>query len=209
MSMKRLKRTRPTQEERRARTRELLMKSGREVFAKNGYAGSSVDLIAENAGYSKGAFYSNWDGKEELFLALLEQHRDAEVAALEGSLAESGTLPELFERVGEYYQRLARDLDWGLLSAEFQLHAGREPAFAKRVASFYGDQRRALGDLLGKLFAKAGRKLPLPREELAALFMGMSVGLSLQRAVDKNAIRAGFLGEAILLVATSVLAYAR
>jgi TetR/AcrR family transcriptional regulator, transcriptional repressor of aconitase len=200
-----LKKTRPTRQESRARTRERLLLSAREVFARNGYAGASVDLIAENTGFSKGAFYSNFDSKEALFLELLEQHKADEIKALEGLLTSTESIEHLVEQVGAHYRRVETDLDWGLLSAEFQIQASRDPEFAKHVVKLYRGQRAALGLLIERLFAKASRNLPAPADELAAIFMGMSVGLSLERISDKSGIRKGLLGDAILLVLNSIL----
>jgi TetR/AcrR family transcriptional regulator, transcriptional repressor of aconitase len=200
------KKTRPSRAESRAHTRAQLLKSARQVFAKNGYAGTSVDLIAENAGYSKGAFYSNFDSKEAIFLVLLEQHKDAEIKALEALLASSLSIDGLLERVGTYYSQLECDLNWGLLSAEFQIQASRDPDVAKHVAKLYRSQRASLGRLIAQLFVKEHRKLPADANELAAIFIGLSVGLALQRISDESAIRKGLMGDAVLLVLKSILA---
>ena len=67
-------------QEARLKTREKLLDSGRLCFARYGFSGASVDIIAETAGFSKGAFYSNFDSKEAAFLLLLEQHLTGEIA---------------------------------------------------------------------------------------------------------------------------------
>lgn len=203
--MLKLRKIRASRKENRARTREQLLTSARVVFAKNGYAGATVDLIAENAGYSKGAFYSNFDSKESVFLTLLNQHKEEEVRALEGMLTSFQSMESLLEEVGTYYAKLENDLDWGLLGAEFQIHAGRDPEFAKHILKLNREQQASLGRLIGRLFAKTKQKLPGSPEELAAILIGLCVGLSLQRASDKSAVPKGTMGNAILLVLKSFL----
>src|SRR5208282_2448720 len=65
-----------SREQSRAQTRERLLDAAREAFARNGFHGASVDEIASAAGFSTGALYSNFDGKEDLFLALMEREID-------------------------------------------------------------------------------------------------------------------------------------
>src|SRR4051812_11272388 len=65
-----------TREQSRAQTRERLLDAARDVFARSGFHGASVDEIASAASYSTGALYSNFDGKEDLFLALMEREID-------------------------------------------------------------------------------------------------------------------------------------
>ena len=74
------KRVRISRAERHAQTREQLLDAARSVFAKHGYGGASIDRIAAEAGYSKGAIYSNFESKEAIMLALLERYADDEIA---------------------------------------------------------------------------------------------------------------------------------
>lgn len=82
-----------TREESQARTRRLLLEKGPEVVAREGYEGASIDKIAEAAGFSKGAFYSNFATKEEYFLELLERHAGQDVVEI-ASLLDGITDPE-------------------------------------------------------------------------------------------------------------------
>src|ERR1700735_3321772 len=84
-----------TRQESRLETRTKLLESAAQLFAKGGYEGASVDLIAETAGYSKGAFYSNFESKEAIFLALLDAHKRQEIEALAHLLAQDIPAPEL------------------------------------------------------------------------------------------------------------------
>ncbi|MGH8975530.1 MAG: TetR family transcriptional regulator, partial [Acidimicrobiia bacterium] len=80
-------RNRLTREESRAQTRARLLESAAALFAERGFHGTSVEDIAERAGFSRGAFYSNFEHKADLFLALLDDRLAGDLAALEATLA--------------------------------------------------------------------------------------------------------------------------
>src|SRR3712207_4566751 len=112
----------------RAQTREELLDAAAGVFAARGFHGASVEAVADAAGYSTGALYSNFAGKEELFLSLYEEriqrrrHELREAAARSGPAAAAAAVDE----------SLRRDRDFFLLYFEFALHAARNPDFARR-----------------------------------------------------------------------------
>ena len=132
-------RQRLTRQESRLETKTRLLDSAAQLFAKGGYEGASVDLIAENAGYSKGAFYSNFESKEAIFLELLDLHKRREIEALAQLLTRDVSGSELVSLIRNTQNEGASDFDFGLLSAEFQLQACRDKTFAKT----YGKLHRA------------------------------------------------------------------
>ena len=95
-------RARLTREEQRAQTRDRLLDAAEELFVANGIGDTSIEQIAETAGYSRGAFYSNFDDKDALVLALIERHQDRSMVETD-EIAEAATGPDdflarLFER---------------------------------------------------------------------------------------------------------------
>src|SRR6201986_2289086 len=84
-----------TRQESRLETRTWLLESAAQLFARGGYEGASVDVIAESAGYSKGAFYSNFESKEAIFLELLHAHKRREIEALARLIARDLPAAEL------------------------------------------------------------------------------------------------------------------
>jgi AcrR family transcriptional regulator len=170
------------------------------LFARGGYEGASVDLIAESAGYSKGAFYSNFESKEAIFLELLDAHKRREIDALAGLLAQDIPASELLLRIRNSETERNSDFDLGLLSAEFQLQACRDKAFAKTYAKLHRTHRDTMAGLVTKLFAKLGRIPPSDPKELADIMMAVITGLSLQRTSVQGPLRKGFVTEALLLV---------
>lgn len=193
-------RQRLTRQESRHETRTRLLESATRLFARDGYEGASVDLIAENAGYSKGAFYSNFESKEAIFLDLLDTHKKREIGTLEKLLAQDIPVAELLSLIRTYDSGNETDFDCGLLSAEFQMQASRDKTFAKMYARLHRAHRDALAGLIAKLFSKLGRTPPSPPRDIADILLGMATGLSLQRTSSHGATRKGFVAEAYFLV---------
>ncbi|MBC7941845.1 MAG: TetR/AcrR family transcriptional regulator, partial [Chitinophagaceae bacterium] len=143
--------TRLTRAESQAQTRERIFESARQAFARIGFAGASIDLICEAAGFSKGAFYSNFASKEQLFLDLLAQHMAREVDELTQVIAAHEDAGGVQGAIDEWLLALNSDADWSLLAIELQLHARRHPVFAAAYDELHRSHRAALGKLVGRL----------------------------------------------------------
>jgi AcrR family transcriptional regulator len=189
-----------TRRESRLETRTMLLESAAQLFARGGYEGASVDLIAESAGYSKGAFYSNFGSKEAIFLELLDIHKRREIDALAQLLAQDIPAPELLSLIRSSETGRGSDFDFGLLSAEFQLQARRDRTFASTYAKLHRTHRDTMAGLVTKLFAKLDRIPPSDPKDLADIIMALTTGLSLQGTSKHGPQRKGFVTEAILLV---------
>jgi AcrR family transcriptional regulator len=189
-----------TRQESRLETRTRLLESAAQLFARGGYEGASVDLIAESAGYSKGAFYSNFESKEAIFLELLDAHKRREIDGLAQLLARDVSAPELLSLIRDSEAWRGSDIDFGLLSAEFQLQACRDKTFAKTYAKLHRTHRDTMAGLVTKLFAKLHRTPPSDPKTLADIIMALTTGLSLQGSSTQGLPRKGFSTEAILLV---------
>jgi AcrR family transcriptional regulator len=187
-------------QESRLETRTRLLDSAAQLFARGGYEGASVDLIAESAGYSKGAFYSNFESKEAIFLELLDAHKRREIEALARLLAQDIPASELLSLIRNSESERVSDFDFGLLSAEFQLQACRDKTFAKTYAKLHRTHRETMAGLVTKLFAKLDRTPSSDPKDLADIIMALTTGLSLQRTSVQGPPRKGFVTEAILLV---------
>jgi AcrR family transcriptional regulator len=89
------------QKRKSARNQEAALEPAREIFAKNGFLGASADMIAEHAGYSKGAVYSNFENKGALFLKLLKERMSEEIGELRALLSRSGSAEEIMQVLEE------------------------------------------------------------------------------------------------------------
>lgn len=167
--------------ESQAQTRTRLIETARQLFVERGYGGTSIRDIADGAGYSQGAFYSNFASKEDVLLELLKGHMEAEGAQLSQVMESDGRSPEqIFAELESWASTLNRDASWSMLSIELQLHANRSPTFAAKYQAVWDAHRARLGGVIGKLFATLGRTPPAEPEELAAAFMALAHGLALQ-----------------------------
>src|SRR6266536_3616273 len=167
-------RQRLTRAERRAQTRDQLLEAAARVFARKGYAGASVDDIAEEAGFTVGALYSNFSGKQELFMAAFERHCDQELAQVQALLAADLPLEQLVDAVSRQFGDLDDEhRQWWLLSTELWLYAQRDPAARARLGALQGKVRTVVADALQRQAARTGRPLPAPARDLAAAMLAL------------------------------------
>jgi len=188
-----------TREESRERTRERLLEAARGAVARDGYDGTSVANIAEAAGFSKGAFFSNFESKEALLLELLRRHKEHDIATL-GRILDGAEQGDAGSALDRYLKDLGGDAGWTRLDIELQLHAARNPAFAADYDALQSQTRSRLAHLIAAQFDKADKRPPAPADDLADLFVALVHGLVLQRARDP--------GTTVKLVFESLMATA-
>jgi AcrR family transcriptional regulator len=180
-----------TRTESRQRTREALVIAAMEVFARDGYAGASVDRIAEQAGYTIGALYSNFATKEKLFLAAFERHCGDDLAALTALVEATSSTDELMQAVTARFATLdARHQQWWQLWAELWLYAQRHPEGAKRLTAVQ-DETRAV---IARALRRDGGRVS---DEVVAVVHALWTGFMLYRLVDPRAVDAGAFGRAV------------
>lgn len=163
-----------TREESRALTRAKLLASAREVMAREGYENASVDRIAEEAGFSKGAFYSNFGSKEDIFLELLEGHSLQDVAEIRGLIGDVSDPRQLIEIIGDWADRRSADPSWAMLAMELFRRARRDATFGERHANLFREQWRGLGRILLGLFPPG--RAPAQAEALGGLVFELAYG---------------------------------
>jgi len=167
-----------TRERRREMTRNALLDAATQVFSQRGFAGASLEEIAETAGFTRGAIYKNFANKEELFLAVfdrvLRQQLDGFTAAMAG---DAGDLQRNPARAADMWRSvLARDADLFACSLEFRLYALRNPQVRERFAEHQRATRRAIAQFIEAQVAAAGFTLKMPSETLAAILDATSIG---------------------------------
>jgi AcrR family transcriptional regulator len=163
-----------TREQSQAQTRARLLTSAQALVAREGYENASVDRIAEEAGYSKGAFYSNFSSKEELFLELLEGHAAGDIEELTALVADAPGPEEIIERISKWSGDRARDPTLGLLALELFRRARRDATFSQRHAHLFKTQWDGMGRLLLRLFPEGAA--PCDPEMLGGLVMELTYG---------------------------------
>ena len=176
-------RTAPTREERKAQTRADLIAAADRLFTGNGFHATSLDAIADEAGYTKGAVYSNFDSKEELFFAVYEQRSERGITEMKRELATAGGggrgLDALAlaaaQRRGHY------DDAWLAVFFEFWAHVVRRPALRARFAEIHLRVQGPLVEALESHAREHGHVLPDDPRKLAVAVYAMQLGLSLER----------------------------
>jgi AcrR family transcriptional regulator len=172
-----------TRAQQQALTRERLLAAAEQVLARHGYGGASIDLITAEAGYSKGAIYSNFESKEAVFLELLRVYMERDMAEL-GRIV-SLAPHQLSVALSAWLETIHADGDCPLLMTELQLHARRNPAFAKRYYALQDQQTGALARILERFFKAQSVPLPMDPLDLAGSMTALAHGLSLQHPQAK------------------------
>jgi AcrR family transcriptional regulator len=168
------------------RNRALLLAAARRVFLERGYYAATLEQIADEAGFSKGAVYSRFASKADMFLALLEERiaeRAAQNAELAGQLAGSGD----FGAVVDLALRAERAAPgWRLLVTEFRVHAARDPELNRRYAALHARTVDGVGQVLASVGGADG--LALPPRQLAELVLAVETGLALEQLANPDAL---------------------
>jgi AcrR family transcriptional regulator len=176
--------------EKQAETRTRLMDAAERVFLRRGLQGSSVEEIAAEAGFTRGAFYSNFKSKDELFVELLQDRvyrRYAEMA--DEAQEQPGTPRERLrwgiERVRDVQKPEGGDVLFRLW-LECLTQAARDREFRKLAATFWSGNRGVLAEQTKDTFKELGRKPPLPPKQIATAMIALDVGLAVQHLVDPD-----------------------
>ncbi len=184
-----------TRDQRRSRTRRRLIDAAAKVFARQGYAGASLDEIAEEAGFTKGAVYSNFASKDDLFLTALEEHLTERIGDIQETFADIGSLDDVRAGGSEVAARVEEDRELWLLFMEVWTRAAREPEVRARIAGLYASWREAIGGLIEARFREVGVPLPAEPEDLAAAAIALAEGHALQRLVDPDRLHDEAYGD--------------
>ncbi len=178
------------------RTRQRLLDAAASVFARRGIEAASLDEVAEAAGYTKGAIYSNFASKTDLVLALLERRVGQQAAAAEAALA-GMTLEQGLRALDDQAARAGGiDRDWIVLVIEFWLRAMRDERARAAMAERYERARTLTASLLARKYQEAGEEPPLPPRELAIVIEALGIGVALQSLLDPDTISIGLQAKA-------------
>jgi AcrR family transcriptional regulator len=133
-------RKRLTRVESQAQTQQRLLDAAAAIVARRGFAGASIEDIAETAGYSRGAFHANFKSKDELFLALIERHVKAMLSEIHKMMMDASLSPDEMQKSlrAACACYTGSDKETYLLLTEAQLYAVRNPRFGKKLSALFG-----------------------------------------------------------------------
>ena len=183
-----------------ARTRAALLDAAESVFAEHGFGRTSLEQIAERAGYTRGAVYTHFASKDDLFLAVLDRWLDDDIAHGRQINAGSRSARDALEQLRELDGNRFADRDRFLLLSEFRLYALRNPAVAPRLAEY---ERRGIAWYADAIRTWA-TDLPIPAAQLATIVLALENGIATLAHLAPDDVRDhAFIDALDLLAATS------
>src|SRR5215210_1932894 len=190
-----------TRAEKRERTYEELISAAERLFIEQGFHATSVDEIALEAGYTKGAVYSNFASKEDLFFAVYERRADRGVAEVERVLGENGPAAGLELLASDAARRRGgADDGWLAVFFEFWAHVVRRPELRDRFARIHGRALEPMAAAVERFAGERGFSIPIEVHGLNVAMNAMVLGLSLERLTQPDVVDVGLGARMVRLV---------
>jgi AcrR family transcriptional regulator len=195
-----------SRKEKQAKTRSSLLKSAAKVFCRHGMDRASIDQVAEDAGYTKGAFYANFKNKEELFLAMLDQHFEQRIEEVDRAFADSEESPpdQARHAASDFARHLRADPEHARLFQEFYGYAVRDDDFRQELVTRFATLRERLEAIYQRRTDELGLSLDLPMERIVRMVIAMSDGFALWQQLEPDAVDDELLEEMFALFTTGV-----
>ena len=190
-------RTRPT----RGEVRDRILEAASKVFAAEGFAGATIDAIGQAAGFTKGAVYSNFGSKDELFLALLDREfelRGEQIATALETGGDTGAAAQALSR--SVLDSVHDHADYYVLFVEYWLRALRDPELRERLIA----RRRAAAEEQTDNFAELAATSGRPLADLAQLVVTMNLGIAMEEVLRPGTVDPGLLAQLITTLLDSV-----
>jgi AcrR family transcriptional regulator len=182
--------TRISRSDSKARTRSGILEAAHRVFVRRGFHAATLDEIADEAGYTKGAVYSNFRNKDDLFLAVLAERYERRAADYEAFVMQHDTPEETFRSIARYLLDAYRaEPDWWPLVSAFTTHASRDPELRERLHATRERFLDALAGTIGRVCARHGMTFVLEPREVARGTGALMRGMTLEWQVDPDSLR--------------------
>ncbi len=179
--------TQLSRKEKQAKTRSSLLASAAKLICRKGISEASVEDVATDAGYTKGAFYANFKSKEELFLVMLDERYAAELERLEATLPGEEAAAEEVRKSAEDFIRFAwADSEWPKLYFEFTTYAARNPDFRDELATRNRAMRDRIAEVIRSWASDFPGEPPFPYEDVALMLHFMVDGFFIGRLVEPS-----------------------
>ena len=196
-----------TRKEKQAHTRSCLMKAAAKVFAQRGLQQASIDEVAEEAGFTKGAFYANFKNKEELFLAMLDERFEERLGEIERVMASDDCPEEQARQAGDDFTRaVVADQEWERLFFEFSAYAARNEDFRQELVTRYRSLRSRVTDAYRERAERDGLGVPIPFEKISLMTFAMAKGVALEKLLEPEAIDDELYGTMLMIFFTGLRA---
>ena len=171
-----------SRQERREQTRAELLAAARRAFLRDGFHAASLDGIAEDAGYTKGAFYSNFASKDDLLVAVLEGHFSVRVDAYEQLIFSTETIEDAYRVIARYWHDAnEREPEWSRLVVELLAYASRNDQLRETVRSVRERALDQIAEFIDRLADVHGVEFTLSSREIARGSGALNRGLAVEQ----------------------------
>ncbi|MBF6619147.1 MAG: TetR/AcrR family transcriptional regulator [Patulibacter sp.] len=189
-----------TRKEQQERTRDALIRAGARAVAERGLHRASIDEIARDAGFTKGAFYANFASKDALVLAILERHFSTAIDDVDDAVASHDAVEDQARDAGlKFADQMASDPAWGRVFVELVGHATRDEDFRREMLA----RITPLRDRVAAVYAQRAEELGLesahPPDEIARMTSTMASGVAIQRLIDPDGVPDDLFGTMLVL----------
>ena len=180
---------RMSRREKQAQTRSCLLEAAARVFARRGMQAASIDEVAEDAGYTKGAFYANFKSKEELFLAMLDERFAEHVERVDAIIATDQDFQDQVREGGADFMRwISDDPEWERLFFEFAALATRNEEFREELVTRYRAVRERMVELYAARIERMATERAVPVDEMVMMVFAMANGISMEKLLEPDAV---------------------
>ena len=199
-----------TRKESQARTRSKLLEAAGKVFACRGMERATVDEVAGEAGYTKGAFYANFKSKEELFLAMLDERFGKRLEEIDRVLSSGASVEDQARQAGrDFSEFLATDPEWSRLFFEFAVQAMRDEEFRQELVTRHRTIRSRIAEGFQAHADTLGGEPPIPAEHVAMMTYAMADGFALARILEPEDIPDDMFGTMLAVFFTGLAVMTR
>lgn len=188
-----------TRAEAKAQTREQILGAAEVVFGRNGYHGASLDQVAAEAGFTKGAVYSTFDSKADLFLALLDRRAGGRREEIDLALEQAGSAEEFSAGLARRFaESVSAERDFWSALIEFMVLVGRNEGLRRRFAEHHDASREAVAASIREWGAREGVPSTIEPRRLATSIIALNNGLTLEGLLSSEDVDVELYVEAQL-----------
>ncbi|MDB6104722.1 MAG: regulatory protein TetR [Gammaproteobacteria bacterium] len=197
-----------SREDSREQTTQRLLDAAQKLIAKKGLEAASVENIAAAAGYTRGAFYSNFSSKDDLFIELLRRDHQKSTAQLTALRDSSLSVDRLQSGASEVYSQIYRDNESFMNWTEARMLAARDARFRTKLNALVAEKCAQIADFTRYFYERVGVAPPLPPEQMAMGFMSMAEGVKLYMMSSPAEMTSPIAESLLTLFADSIMGMA-
>ncbi|MFL6602761.1 MAG: TetR/AcrR family transcriptional regulator [Steroidobacteraceae bacterium] len=205
-----MSRKRMSRDDSREQTTQRLLAAAQKLIARKGLEAASVENIAAAAGYTRGAFYSNFGSKDDLFIELLRRDHRKSTEQLNALRADTSLPVEHIQtRARDIYAQIYRDNESFMNWTEARMLAARDARFRAKLNALMTEKRAQIAEFTRYFYERVGIAPPLPPEQIAMGFMSMAEGVKLYMMSSPAEMTSPIAESLLTLFADSIMRLAR